>query len=315
MFFLYDMFHDGNSISSTGADFNINTLKISNGIFDHLSLIGKIEQIYAYNLPTEDIDTTKPETWGFNTILNANFNNTLDGGNISQFIGNIDYLAVQRKEAGSNDWVTIRKIYKNVSNNQIVTEFTMNDNYAQNGVQYTYQIVPVDIYGNVGVAFQQDVVSLFNDAYIADGSHIYKITYNYNLSSQRNQKSALYEPYGSKYPFVAYNATTDYDSGSITAILLAPTTQSNTKAYLDRMAQTKLVEEFNSWLTNGKAKILKDFNGRLKVITIYNAISNSYYKELGNGLASTSFNFVEVGDMKQIYLDRLGLSNVPIIEK
>lgn len=126
---------------------------------------------------------------------------------------------------------------------------------------------------------------------------------------QREQSSAVYVPYGSKFPFVAYNAVTNYDTGSITAVLLSPTSNSETHSSLDRKAQVKLIEEFNTWLTNGRAKILKDFNGKLKLINVINPVPNSYYKELGNGLASTTFNFVEVGNMTQEYLDKLGMIN------
>lgn len=298
MFFLYDTFKDQNALDFTANSTLVDTIKIANGIFDHLNLLEQITN-----------STTIPTEWTDKTLLNATFNGTLDAGSLSEFIGNIDHLEIQRQKVGTNEWITLQSLYK-TNNGSVPAEFTMNDTYGENNTLYTYQIVPVDAQGNQGIALQKDVLSVFNDAYIADANHIYKITYEYSLGSmQKNQTNAVYTPYGAKYPTVVYNSVNRYDSGSITAVLLAPTSQSETKSYLDRNAQVKLVEEFNTWLSNGKAKILKDFNGNLKVITVINPISNSYYKELGNGLASTSFNFVEVGDFSQQYLDKLGMTN------
>lgn len=298
MFFLYDTLKDNNSMGFATNSTFVNTVKIANGIFDHLNLL---EQITNF--------TVIPTEWTDETLLDATFNGNINAGQISQFVGTIDHLEVQRQEVGTNEWVTLQILYKDSTGN-VPVDFTMYDTYEKNNTLYTYQIVPVDIQGNQGTALQQEVLSIFNDAYIADAKHIYKITYEYALGSmQKNQTNAVYTPYGAKYPTVVYNSVNRYDSGSITAILLAPTSESATSSYIDRVAQVNLVNEFNSWLANGQAKILKDFNGNLKVITVINPISNSYYKELGNGLASTSFNFVEVGKFSQNYLDKLGMTN------
>lgn len=304
MFFLYDMFQDSNALNPTGNDLYINTLRISNGIFDQLNILNII------STGTNVFDTTPPTEWTENTLINATFTGSLDGGSIGDFIGYVDRLEIQRQEEGSNEWITLQTIYKNQQTGEINATFRMEDNYGKYATKYLYQIVPVDSQGNVGTALQQDVLSIFNNAYIVDATHIYPLTNEYEIGSpQTNQQSAVYMPYGSKYPFVAFNAETKYDSGSITAVLLAPTSNSASSSSIDRPAQVKLVKEFNDWLTNGRAKIWKDFNGNFKVITVTDAVTNDYYKELGNGIASTTFNYTEVGDFSQKYLDRLGLTN------
>lgn len=312
MFFLYDMFQDGNALTPTGNNQVFDTLTITDGIFDHLNLLNAIPYP-PYTTDPMHFDTTIPQApnnWTEYTVLDCNFKGTINGGTINQFIGYVDYIAVQRQEEGSDEWITLQKIYKNSQTGTLNSTFVMDDTYEKNNTKYTYRIVPVDNNGNMGLAQEIQVLSIFNEAYIADASHIYKITYEYAISNaQKIQKDALYEPYGSKYPFVAFNAVTDYDEYTITAILLAPTSQSLTNAYIDRNAQVKLINEFNTWLTNGKAKILKDFNGNLKVGVVRDAVSNSYYKELGNGLASTSFNFTEIGGFNQKDLDNLGMTS------
>ena len=294
---------DGNSLDFTANNANFNYIKIANGIFEHLNILNTI------NISTNVFDTEKPISWGNNTVFDASFNGNTNGGNVAELIGEVSRLDVQRAEQGSDDWITIQSIQKD-SAGKLETNFTINDPYEMNGVIYSYRIMPIDSQGNQGTAIQKDVLSLFNDAYIADANHIYKITYEYAIgSSAQNQASAVYTPFGRKYPIVAYNAETNYESAGITAILIAPTSESSASSFIDRGAQEKLVREFNAWLTNGKAKILKDFNGKRKIITVVGSVSNNYYKELGNGLASTSFTYNEVGDFTQGYLDSLSLTN------
>jgi len=305
MFFLQGMMSDSTALDPTGNLTYADTVKIANAIFDHLNLVRGV-------LEDGTFDTTIPDWVDDITLLNVYFNNSIDGGTLNQLIGNVAYLEVQRQEQGATDWVTLTRIYKNTTTQQIQSEFTMYDTYNENGVQYNYQIVPVDTQGNSGYALQSDIVSTFVGAYIADASNIFKITNEYTLNKQRNQKNAVYEPLGTKYPFVTYNAATNYDSGSFTAVLLAPTSQSETASFIDRRAQVNLEKKFNDWLTNGRPKILKDFNGMLKVVTIIDAVQNSYYKELGNGIASTACTFVEVGEMSNEYLSALNMANFPL---
>lgn len=303
MFCLYDIFLDKNALSSSANNSMIDSLKIANGIYDHMNLLNIIDK--SSNI----FDTTIPESWTNNTIFNAFFENTTDAGNFNRVTGVINSIEIQRQEYGSDNWITLQEISKDETG-KLNASFTFDDSYEKNNTQYKYQIVILDKEKNQISVIQQDVLSVFTDAYIADAAHIYKITNEYSLSNaQLVQNSVVYTPYGSKYPFVAYNAETQYNSASATAVLLAPTSKSNESSYIDRNAQVELVNEFNAWLANGRPKILKDFNGNLKIVTIIDPISNGYYKELANGLASTSFNWVEVGDFIQKDLDDLGMTN------
>lgn len=298
MFFGIGMMCDGQALSPMGNNAISDSIKISNGIFSHLALVNLIE---------DKDDTAIPTKWTDKMLLNANFNNTLEGGTINEFIGSIDHLELQRKAYNENEWLVLQKIYPI---NSTIKPFTINDTTAKCGTQYTYQIVPIGKNGEIGYGIELSVVSLFDDAYVADANHIYKITAEYEIgSSNQNIVSAVQTPYGAKYPVVGFNAVTNYASQTVTAILLAPTSQSRYSNNIDRMAQVKLVNEFNEWLTNGKTKIIKDFNGNLKVVVVVNAVSNSYYKSLGNGIASTTFNYIEIGDLTQKYTDKLGLTN------
>lgn len=309
MFFGYDFMMDSNSLSNTATNSIINGIQVENGIIEHLNLMNLI------NTASGVFDTAIPTTWTNDTILNCSFNNTLDGGSVSDIIGNINSLEIQRQQLSydinnntwiqSGEWITLQTIYKNPVTQELKGSFTMYDPFAQNGAMYVYQIVPIDAEGNVGTSLQQQVLSYFGKAFICDANNIYDITNEYTLNFSTNQKSAVYEPYGSKYPFVAYNAVTKYKSGTIETTPIINANKMN--GHIDRLAQVAFLNEFNSWLTNGRAKILKDFNGNVILITINESPSSSYFKELGNGIASLSINWVEVGAINQQYLSQLGM--------
>lgn len=306
MFFGYDFFMDSNSLSSTSTNALINGVQVENGIINHLNVLNEID------VSSGNFDTTIPTVWTNSTVLNATFNNTLDGGSISDIIGNVDRIEVQRRQLSydintntwvpMDNWITLQTIIKDPETQVLQGSFTMYDPFGQHSAHYVYQIVPIDNQGNVGTSLQQEVNSYFNKAFICDANNIFDITNEYTLNFNMVQKSALYEPYGVQFPFVAYNAVTKYKSGTIETI---PTTNNNGK--IDRLAQVSYLNKLNNWLTNGRAKVLKDFNGNVLLISIQEATSNDFLKELGNGIATLSINWVEIGYINQDYLSQLGL--------
>ena len=45
------------------------------------------------------------------------------------------------------------------------------------------------------------------------------------------------------------------------------------------------------------------------IVSVHNSISNEYFSELGNGLASTSFDWIEISDFTQTNLNKTGMVN------
>ena len=216
-------------------------------------------------------------------------------------------LSFQFKEETSVEWVEFCRIIplSSYKNDDIQFALPM----CGNNRVYNFRMVAQTASGNV-VTAEATALSSFAKSYICDMNTIYDITPEFSLGSVNLvTQTASYAPYGAELPIVTKNAKPKYRQGSTTAILLADTSNSPQSAYLDRFAQNKLVEEFNNWLANGRTKILKDINGYLAIIFISESISNEYYKELGSGLASTSFSWMENGKFTQEYWNKLGLFN------
>ncbi|MBR4003017.1 MAG: hypothetical protein IKI95_02985 [Clostridia bacterium] len=227
---------------------------------------------------------------------------------LSSIIESYTHITISYKEENDTEWVVLQTILD--SDLPDSKQFSFKMPYCGCNRVYNFKL---DIYSNNNVVLIEDiksVLSYFNKNYICDKDVSYNTTVEYQLGSvQLTTKISAYEPYGSQFPIVSKNAVTKYREGQTTALLLAPTSLSNTDAQIDRFAQVRLVDRFNDWLSNGKGKVLKDFNGNLRLIAITTAISNSYFKELGNGIASTSFSWKEVGKFNQDSLERLGMLN------
>ena len=189
----------------------------------------------------------------------------------------------------------------------VINSYFFYDYYTKNNTLYEYDII-FSFSDNSTYVETVQVLSQFCKSYIADGDKGYELYEEWGVDNfQRNQKTAIYEPYGAKYPFVAYNAVTNYDSGSDTAIYRSPTNVG--KQYLDSVAQAQYTKQLRDFLTNRKVKVRKTESGDIALVATLNAVPNTYYKEMGNTLATTQFEWVEVGDFTDRDFKKLGITN------
>lgn len=225
--------------------------------------------------------------------------------NVANITGNPN-LEVQRQELGDTKWITLCTVlYDDI----VYNTFNIFDRLAGSNRVYLYRLVLVAPDGTRTVGDPTEVLSKFTNTYICDGETSFKLTNEWTESeSKRVYKSGLYEPYGSKYPVVVNNAVLGYDAGTTSAMVLSANTEQD--KHIDRYGEVKLAKQFADFLTNRKPKVLKDFNGNLRIITIQSNISRNYVKELGNGICSTSFSWVEISDFSQSNIDKIGLLNI-----
>lgn len=220
------------------------------------------------------------------------------------------YFEIQRQEQGSVKWLTLCTV---PSASFAYGTFNFTDRLAGSNRVYNYRLVLFSAGGIQTVSDTAEVLSQFSNVYICDGNESYKLTNQWTQSGDKTVfKSALYEPYGSKYPIVVNNAVLGYDAGTTTATVLAPTTEANYK--IDRFAEVNLANRFAAFLTNRKPKVLKDFNGNLRIISLQSDVSRNYVRELGNGICSTSFSWVQISDFEQSNISEIGLLNVATID-
>lgn len=213
-------------------------------------------------------------------------------------------IVIRRKETSESEFCTLLSIGRLETPFSIST-YSFYDYYAKTNAIYEYQITSGTQVESV------QVLSQFGGAYIADGEQAFQIDAEWERGSfSQVQQSAIYEPYGAKYPVVAYNAVTNYRKGTDSCIVFnQPYAYNRSNDYIDRINQTKKQKVVNAFLTNRKAKVIKDFNGDIVLVCVIDVVGNSFVKELGNTLATTQFNWVEVGDFDDDTFRKLGITN------
>lgn len=259
---------------------NIEDVKIQNGIYDHFNITKDVDFPYI---------TTYPTGWDLQTQMDADFNGNINAGNIDYVVTQISNIKVKRRKKGEFDWYTLYDIPVTDPND---IDFVRYDYLAQNGVDYEYAIVP--IIGNVEGEYSiNSITSEFYGIFVTDGESNYKFKENATYSAnERVHQTGLYEPYGSKYPIVISNGDLSYDKGTMDGDVVVYTADEQ----LNREATVERLQAIKEFLTKPSAKILKDFNGNIWLVTLSDNLSLTYYTEVGMGFAKLSFNWSEIGD-------------------
>lgn len=282
-FLNYNFLEDGNALdprpTNTG---DLETVLLHNAVFDDLLITQDV---------TSDYSMTVQTVWNLYTILLATFNNTLNAGSIDYSSINIDSIRIKRRKLGEFDWDTI---YEQKINDFHDLEFAGEDNFAMNETEYEYAWVPV-LGGTEGDYYVQSIESNFKGAFIADKDTIYKFVAGVSYGpSEQTQLVATYNPLGKQYPIYVSNGATNYQTGSFTAKIIG---NYETTHILNRKEMVEQKNNLLKWLTNKKAKVLKDFNGNIWLIYITGSPSVTYDAQWGNNMMEISFQYGEIGDV------------------
>ena len=261
---------------------NITSVKLQNGIFDHYNLTADVTTPYSSTIPT---------MWDFLTLMDANFQGNINAGNADFLLSSVSAIKIKRRIKGEFEWVTL-KTYPVTQSSDLIIAF--NDNLAANYIDYEYAYVPV--LGNVeGTYIINSVLSNFEGVFLCDQESIYKFYADVSYGTmEQTRQVGVYEVFGKQYPIVTSNGKINYKKSSVTGKIM-PTDYMNTRT-LDRFNMVKNRDQLLSFLTNDKAKILKDWNGNFWLILIVDSPSVDFVNEWGMGLMNVSASWVEQGN-------------------
>ena len=271
------------------------TTTIKSGIFDHWNVTKDVTSPYSPDIPAG---------WNPYTIMDANFNGDLNAGNLDYLLSQITGFRIKRRKTNDFNWVTLAYIPMDAGKDQVL----YNDNFAVNGIEYEYALVPV--LGNTeGNYITETIMAKFDGVFLCDQDTVYRFYPGARYGSgERVQKVGVFEPYGRKYPVVVSNAMTNYETGSISATIL-PSDYMKT-GNLDRHTMVEERKSLLDFLTNKKAKILKDWNSNSYLVFFTSNPAISYLDGSGMGIANISASYVELGDPNdQDDLYNAGLTN------
>lgn len=279
----YNFFGDVDALDSAPSSIdNIKSTTISNAIFDHVNVTKNTNIPFSTVIPTE---------WDYETVLDADFNENINAGNVDFLINAISAVKIKRRVKGGFDWLTLKTIP--VSKVEDLN-FVFNDFLNGYDVNYEYALVPVinDIEGNYLI---NSVHSIFNGVFIGDAEQTFKFLYNVEYGTNaRNQQIGTFQPLGKKYPVIIGNGLLSYESGSVSATIVNDDYEQTGK--VDSLAIVKKKTVIKDFLTNKKAKILKDWAGNMWLCMVTDNIQVSYKSGSGLKIPQVQFNWVQIGD-------------------
>lgn len=268
------------------------------------------------NTFTVSIDTP---TLGEATIVN----NACDGyinviSNLSEeYDESITNILVKRQDVAdvSGTWLTL---YSQPITQASDMDFTFIDFTNQYGKTYKYALVPLLIQQQSGVEVEveggytvsDEVQSIFDGVFIADSTGSQKCKANVGYGNvDMNQVVGSITPIGAKYPIVITNSQNQYHNGSISGTIVPDDYYFN--GNLSRIDMVNKRDELEQFLTNKRAKIIKDWNGNIWLVMIMDNVSCTFNNNYGMGIVNFSTSWVEVGDpTNQQDLQATGLINI-----
>lgn len=217
-------------------------------------------------------------------------------------MGQINTFAFDFKKSTDTEWGTFMGSPSLNEEYGFVPRFSFDFPFCGNNITYDFRL-RVGNYnplrnhnqGDASAAlaiFTAQIKSSFCKSYICDGKQMYNLVYDWSVdTSAKSNPNELCLPFNSQFPVYAKLSRQNAIRAQYTALLL-----SNNSALIDRPSQVNLKNRFEGWLSNGNPKIIKTLNGEVYLAYINDAISSNYYKELGNGIASSAFSWIECGD-------------------
>lgn len=251
---------------------------VRDGIYDHL---------YLSKNPEKTVDNIDDD-WDDDTVINAAFNDTLEGGNTGFSLKNTDTILIKKREKGTLDWTTIFAFpVEKIEDFNFIKEY----NYGEGETDYEFMIV--SSYKGTQTAYEiAECTSQFRGLCIADKTHLYSTDFQSDITFNQNFTSNVQKLLNNTYPVVISNDDSNYTSGSVTALFLK--FDNNCDVLLGKKGM-QYRDEIFKWLSNKKAKILKLQDGTIKLIRITGtpSLTDAGHPELKN----VSFEFTEIGDV------------------
>lgn len=262
----------------------INYVELTNGVYQFWDLTNNID--IPFSLDKSD--------WNNNTIMNCDFNDNINAGNINYDIDVVEKAIITKKYTNKKAKNGFIVYSTNVDNEEDIT-FETYDNFVSSNSIIDYNLIlQIKDVGEIIIETKQTMIT-FNSCFISDKYDIFKlysaVTYS---SNTQNVPISIQQPIGKKYPIVIKNAKTNYASGQISFLVLGE--NFDTTKRINRAEVVEQKDKIIEFLTNDLTKFYTDWNGNTKIITISGSPTISYDSTYGNGIMSVSFDYVEQGD-------------------
>lgn len=266
-------------------------LKISNGIYDTLSLENEYTPSYANNVLLPE---SLPEAFRYSSILFAAYNNTIKAGNIEYRLGETNYFKLKRRIKDTYAWTTlsVRKLQtEEIVNNRFIFHFT--DITNRSGKTYEYCVVPVTQDVESDTYTISEIFSSFPGIVIADKNTIYQTELETRVEVKRQGNSTHITTLGRKYPYLCSMGSNNYDSGTFQGMFVPASDSSYANIDFEHAWEYRL--GLMELLNSGRPLLLKHYDGRAWIIGIEGEISCDDSEHHDKVITSASWK--EIGDI------------------
>ena len=277
-------------IAITGTEFNrplgesifITDIKIMNSVVDHWYITKNVNEEYSTHIPQ----------WTQGTVMSASMDGTLEAGNIGYSASNITSIKVKRRLINTLDWVTI---YQRQIQSPSDLNFAIQDAFVPSGKEFEYAIVPC-VQEREQSYFISNVTSKFNGVFVSELDRENMAVTTIKMYSGVNyeqdnitQDIGILKPFNQVFPIITQNAKTRFRTLTVSGEILD-------KYYsFDANEINDIREQWTDFLTDGKVKFIKDWNGNVLMGKITTPPSYTYRSNTGMIVPRISFVLTEQG--------------------
>lgn len=263
---------------------------------DYLWIKNKIDTQTEIDSTLEN--TYKPE-WDNNTLLLANFDNSINGGNVKSLKDDVLYWQIYRKRPEDTVLTFICRVP--------VSQYQLLDFNVLNNTEYQYTIF-AETETTISAPFEQVGYTRTNwwnwsliglqestekNLYYVDSDNIWLFDTELTSSGLDQNMAQYIMDNFTRYPSVS-TGKRNYMSGSITAFL------SNVNTSIGGYQDT--VEQYNSFvefIANPTPKLLRDRKGNGWIVST-NGVNGQYIDESPQQIIKVSFSFTQLDDVNNV---------------
>lgn len=246
-------------------------------------------EVYASNdvISLNDFNGVTPSDWEFDTKLHALFQGDLHGGNVNFSTDVVESIRIKKRTKGELIFKTIYE--KPINTNE---DFGINLlDYLEPVGTIEYAYVPI-ISGGEGDYIISKVESNFDSYFICERDIAYPMVLDTTFKKQLNHLVGVVELPNRLKPVVIKGGITNYISGDIECTFI----ENRDCEWLinDSWEYRNQIYQF---LTNGKPKILKDFEGNTWMIAVTSGVTedSDHYQHI-----KSKFSVVECGETSSV---------------
>lgn len=288
--------YNSSSVGSTFLGADVFTLPCTPTNIEHITKVeltgAQIDELYATtNIDEPGIETNEiPESWDFNTLMLAHYNDDHSAGNVNWHLKDLSNLLIKVKPQDESAWIVshVKKI-ETYDDLVIIGKFlaAMSGFWnvalvpVMSGLEGTYIKLLVNVDVNRLVLLDMDNV---HSTFLVDSA----------VSMQSVMPNNAVNTIHNKFPYIIRNTRANYETVDVTCTFL-PNDVSCFNTETEVKAAARWNRELKAWIMNGKTKILKSPEGDMWLGYITTPVSDVPYDDGVQELRKLSFGLTETG--------------------